>query len=56
MFAVVGGLGIALLMGCAFIMHMRAKTPAVKRLPCLTLLAVSLVIAIINYRLLCGSA
>lgn len=56
MFAVAGGLGIALLMGCAFIVHMRAKTPATKRLPCLTQLLVSLVIVIINYRLLCDSA
>jgi uncharacterized membrane protein YphA (DoxX/SURF4 family) len=54
-FAVLGGVGIALLMGCAFIVHMRAKTQAVKRIPCLTLLVISLFIAVVNYRLLCGS-
>jgi uncharacterized membrane protein YphA (DoxX/SURF4 family) len=55
-FAVAGGVGIALLMGCAFVVHVRAKTPVVKRVPCLTLLAVSVVIAILNYRLLCEAS
>ena len=50
-FAVAGGLGIALLMGCAFVVHMRVKTPVVKRVPCLMLLVFSLGIATINYRL-----
>ena len=50
--AMVGGLGIAGLMGCAFAMHLRVKNPAFKMLPALTLLALSLIIAVINYRLL----
>ena len=54
-FALLGGVGIALLMGCAFAVHVRSKTPLFKRVPCLTLLVVSLVIAMINYSLLCGS-
>jgi hypothetical protein len=54
-FAVAGGLGIALLMGCAFVVHVRAKTPLVNRVPCLMLLVISLGIATINYRLVYGS-
>jgi len=49
-FAIAGGLGIAFLMGCAFIIHLRVKNPWLKRLPCLILLALSAVIAWINYR------
>jgi uncharacterized membrane protein YphA (DoxX/SURF4 family) len=52
LFAVVGGAGIAILMGCAFVMHLRVKNPLFKVLPCLTLLILSTVIAWINYRLL----
>jgi len=48
-FAVAGGLGIAFLMGCAFVIHLRVKNPWFKMLPCLTLLALSAVIAWINY-------
>ena len=51
-FAVAGGLGITALMGCAFFMHLRVKNSLVKMIPCLTLLALSAVIAWINYRLL----
>ena len=47
-FAVVGGIGIALLMAGAFVTHVRVKSPAFKRLPCLILLLLSLVIAWIN--------
>ena len=50
--AIAGGLGIAFLMGCAFIIHLRVKNPAFKMLPSLTLLVLSLIIAAINYRLL----
>lgn len=53
-FAVAGGLGIAILMGCAFFTHLRLKNPLLKMLPSLTLLLLSLVIAFINYRLLKG--
>jgi len=52
--AMIGGLGIAGLMGCAFAMHLRVKNPVFKMLPSLTLLALSLTIAVINYRLLNG--
>ena len=52
--AVAGGAGIAMLMGCAFIMHLRMKNPLFKMLPCLTLLLLSVAIAFINYRLLNG--
>ena len=50
--AVIGGLGVAGLMGCAFAIHLRVKNPAFKMLPSLTLLVLSLIIAVINYRLL----
>ena len=52
--AVIGSLGIAGLMGCAFVMHLRVKNPVFKMLPSLTLLALSLIIAVSNYRLLKG--
>jgi uncharacterized membrane protein YphA (DoxX/SURF4 family) len=51
-FALVGGVGIALLMGCAFFIHLRVKNPLFKALPSLTLLVLSVVITAINYRLL----
>ncbi len=50
--AVLGGLGIAVLMSCAFIVHLRVKSPWPKILPCLSLLAVSLAMAWMNYQLL----
>jgi uncharacterized membrane protein YphA (DoxX/SURF4 family) len=53
-FAVAGGLGIAALMACAFVTHLRVKNPPFKMAPCLSLLVVSLVIALINYRLTSG--
>jgi hypothetical protein len=52
--AMIGSLGIAGLMGCAFAVHLRVKNPAFKMLPSLTLLALSLIIAATNYRLLNG--
>jgi uncharacterized membrane protein YphA (DoxX/SURF4 family) len=52
--AIVGSLGIAGLMGCAFVVHLRVKNTVFKMLPALTLLALSLIIAVINYRLLNG--
>jgi uncharacterized membrane protein YphA (DoxX/SURF4 family) len=51
-FAVVGGIGLALFMVAAFGTHLRVKNPVVKMLPSLTLMAASLTIAGINYRLL----
>ena len=53
-FAVAGGIGIAVLMGAAFVTHLRMKNPLFKMLPSLTLLVFSVVIAWINYRLLAG--
>jgi uncharacterized membrane protein YphA (DoxX/SURF4 family) len=53
-FAVAGGIGIAVLMGAAFLTHLRVKNPVFKMLPSLTLLVFSVVIAWINYRLLAG--
>ena len=50
-FAVTGGLGIAVLMGGAVVTHLRVKNSLFKMLPSLTLLALSLVIALISYRL-----
>ncbi len=51
-FAVVGGVGIAVLMLAAFLTHLRVKNPVVKMLPCLSLLLLATLIAWINYRLL----
>ncbi|MHC1766813.1 MAG: hypothetical protein AB9869_21320 [Verrucomicrobiia bacterium] len=53
-FAVAWGIGIAVLMGGAFVTHLRVKNPVFKMLPSLTLLVFSVVIAWINYRLLAG--
>jgi len=53
-FAVVGGVGIALLMLAAVVTHLRVKNPVFKMLPSLTLLVFSVVIAWINYRLPAG--
>ena len=47
--AIIGSLGIAGLMGCAFVVHLRVKNPVFKMLPSLTLLVLSLIIAAINY-------
>ena len=44
-FAVAGGIGIAVLMGAAFVTHLRVKNPVFKMLPSLTLLVFSVVIA-----------
>ena len=50
--AVVGGIGIAILMGAAVVIHLRVKNPVFKMLPSLTLLVMSAAIALINYRLI----
>lgn len=50
-FAMVGGIGIVILMGVAVVTHLRMKNPVFKMLPALTLLALSTVIIWINYRL-----
>lgn len=48
-FAVVGGVGIVVLMLAAFTMHLRVKNPIFKMLPCLSLLVSSAIIAWINF-------
>ena len=53
-FAVVGGIGIAVLMVAAFVTHLRVKSPVPKVLPCLALLICATAIAWINLRLLNG--
>ena len=53
-FAVAGGAGIAGLMACAFVVHLRVRNPPLKMIPCLSLLVISLVIALMNFRLLKG--
>jgi len=50
--AFVGGIGIAVLMGAAFVTHLRVKNPVFKMLPSLTLMVLSAVITLINYRLM----
>ena len=50
--AMLGGVGIAVLMAGAFITHLRVKNPAAKMLPSLILLILSLALAYLNYRLL----
>jgi len=53
-FVLAGGIAIAVLMGAAFVTHLRVKNPVFKILPSLTLLVFSVIIAWINYRLLKG--
>ncbi|MDQ6626692.1 MAG: DoxX family protein [Verrucomicrobiota bacterium] len=50
--AMLGSLVIALLMGGAFVTHLRVKSPFLKMLPCVVLLFLSLAVAVINYRIL----
>ncbi|MEO6784894.1 MAG: DoxX family protein [Chthoniobacteraceae bacterium] len=51
-FAIAGGAGIAALMACALVVHLRVRNPLRKMIPCLSLLGIALVIASINFRLL----
>lgn len=53
-FAIGGGIGLGLLMVAALTTHLRVKSPLVKMLPSLTLLAFSMLIVLINYRLRTG--
>jgi len=53
-FAIGGGIGLSLLMLAAFATHLRVKNPIVKMLPSLTLLVLSMLIVLINYRLQTG--
>jgi uncharacterized membrane protein YphA (DoxX/SURF4 family) len=50
-FAVVGALGVIVLMAGAVVTHLRVKSPMLKMLPSLCLLACSAVIAWINYHI-----
>lgn len=49
--AIIGGVGIALLMMGALFTHLRVKNPPFKMLPSAALLVLSLVIAYLNYRM-----
>jgi hypothetical protein len=51
-FAVLGGIAIAVLMGAAVLTHVRVKNPVFKMLPSSTLLILSALIAWLNYRML----
>ena len=51
-FAILGAVGIVVLMIGAVITHLRVKNPVFKMLPAFTLLILSAVIAFVNYRLL----
>ena len=53
-FAVLGGIAIAALMGAAVLTHVRVKNPVFKMLPSSTLLMLSALIAWLNYRMLAG--
>jgi len=53
-FAVLGGIGIAVLMGAAVLTHVRVKNPVFKMLPSSTLLILSAFIAWLNYQRLAG--
>ena len=48
------GIGLSLLRVTAFTEHLRVKSPIVEMLPSLTLLALSMLIVLINYRLRTG--
>lgn len=50
--ALLGGIGIALLMAAALVTHLRVKNPPFKMLPSASLFVLSLVVAYLNYRLL----
>jgi uncharacterized membrane protein YphA (DoxX/SURF4 family) len=45
-YALIGAAGIAFLMGCAVITHIRVKNPAFKMAPALSLLVISVTIAV----------
>jgi hypothetical protein len=53
-FAVFGGIAIAVLMGAAVFTHVRVKNPVFKMLPSATLLMLSALIAWLNYRMPAG--
>lgn len=53
-FAVLGGIGIAVLMGAAVFTHVRVKNPVFKMLPALVMLILSASVAWLNYRMLAG--
>ena len=53
-FAVIGGIAIAVLMGAAVFTHVRVKNPVFKMLPSSTLLVLSTLVAWLNYRMLAG--
>ncbi len=50
--AVIGNVGIAILMAAAFATHLKVKNPVMKMLPSLMLLVISIGLAWMNYGLL----
>jgi hypothetical protein len=53
-FAIVGGIAIAVLIRAAVFTHVRVKNPVFKMLPSSTLLVLSALIASLNYQMLGG--
>ena len=51
-FALIGGIGITFLMVAAFFTHLRVKNPLLMMLPSLALMILSLLICLLNYRML----
>jgi uncharacterized membrane protein YphA (DoxX/SURF4 family) len=51
-FALVGGIGIALLMLAALVTHLRVKNPPIMMMPSLTLMVASGFISFLNYQML----
>jgi uncharacterized membrane protein YphA (DoxX/SURF4 family) len=49
-FAIIGAVGIAVLMACAFVIHLKVSNPVFKMLPSLSLLVLSILIALLNYQ------
>lgn len=47
--ALIGSIGIALLMIAAFVTHIRVKNPPLKMMPSLSLMVLSMLIAFLNY-------
>ena len=51
-FALVGGIGITLLMIAAFFTHLRVSNPLLMMLPSLILMILSIVISFLNYQIM----
>ena len=53
-FAVIGGVGIVILMVAAIVTHLRVKNPVFKMLPASALMICAATIAWVNYRIMTG--